>query len=142
MPYPVGRMKDLEEEVARLARTLAEKIMRAVIDFHLASLASDETVAPGGGRRKRRQRIPGRRIVALKKPTTRRVPSPTERAVIEQAVELLRAGPMLSRDLQQHFLADRLAYLHAMYIAVARGRVVRTMTAEGKVYSLPSEDAS
>ena len=130
-------MTDLEHELAQLARGLALNIVRAAIAFHLASLATDETVPPGGYRRKHRERSPGRRVVALKMPVTRRVPTPMERYVIEKAVELLRDGPLLSRELQQHFLADRLAYLKAMHIAVARGRVIRTMTAEGKVYSLP-----
>lgn len=140
MPYPVGTMKDLEEEVSDLAHGLAKAILHAVLE----SLSDTLTLFP---HEEPDEQPPVEAAPLEAHPPLEKELSPQgalakEAAVRERAFELLRSGPMLSRELQSHF-PDRIRYLNAMRTALARGLVERTMTPEGKLYSLPrKEDAS
>ena len=138
MPYPVRTMKDLEEEISDLAHEFAKAILHAVLESLSDTLAlfphrePDEQTPDEAAPRNVRP--------PLEDVTSSYRVSAKHAAVIERAVDLLRRGPMLSRELQSHF-PDRISYLSAMRAALARGLVERKMTAQGKVYSLPERDA-
>lgn len=139
MPYPVGSMKDLEEKISDLAHEFAKAILHAVLE------SLSDTLVPLPHREPDDQSpdeaAPRKVPLPLGKPSSSYRVSAKHAAVLDRALELLRGGPMLSRELQSHF-PDRICYLSAMRAARASGLVEQKMTAEGKVYSLPSEDAS
>ncbi len=132
-------MRDLEEEVLDLAHEFAKAILHAVLE------SLSDTLVPLPHRepddRTTDEAAPRNVHPLLEKVTSSYRFSAKHAAVLERALELLRRGPMLSRDLQSHF-PDRICYLSAMRAARVSGLVERSMTAQGKVYSLPSEDAS
>lgn len=126
-------MKDLEEEISDLAHELAKAVIRAVLASVPAPWAISLHQEP---REERAHEAVPEGLPALEKVRWQRVPTRKEGAVLKQVFTLLLVGPMLSRDLQSYF-PDRMRYLGAMRVALARGWVERTMTAQGKVYSLP-----
>lgn len=129
-------MKDLEEEISDLAHELAKAVIRAV----LASVPAPWAISLHEEPREERahEGVP-EGLSPLERVRWQAVP--TRKQVLRQVFTLLLGGPMLSRDLQSYF-PDRMRYLGAMRVALARGWVERTMTAQGKVYSLPKRDGS